>query len=321
MLLKELPIVFVSYDEPNADSNYRYLRESGFDRVSRVHGIKGFDAAHKVAAEVAYGMLDHQNFVTIDGDNQIIRASNVWSMDIQAIHKAAGVDPANSVVSFRAINEVNCACYGNGGVKVWSQDFANNMRTHEAATDGAVVDFCWQPGYVQMENVLSKTVPNASAQQAFRAGYREGVKLSSAHKFDMSPEEKLLHQSTGTPQVILTQWAFLGMDVPFGCWCIYGLAHGLNDAMANIDVTASLIDHENVNRRFALTCQMYQIPTDDPFVGETSRFTDALRATLSKPLYSGIIKTGAISSHRSEVIKQMLMLARTLNHELRRQGQ
>ena len=53
--LKDLPVVFLSYDEPNADENFQYLLDNhpNAENVHRVHGVKGFDAAHKEAGRVA----------------------------------------------------------------------------------------------------------------------------------------------------------------------------------------------------------------------------------------------------------------------------
>ena len=47
-----LDFVFISYREPNADENYADLLNI-VPWAKRVHGIKGFDNAHKAAAEKA----------------------------------------------------------------------------------------------------------------------------------------------------------------------------------------------------------------------------------------------------------------------------
>lgn len=62
--LKEIPAVFLSFDEPNADENFELLRANhpNPELVKRVHGVKGFDAAHKACAEFA--VIDR--FFTID---------------------------------------------------------------------------------------------------------------------------------------------------------------------------------------------------------------------------------------------------------------
>ena len=54
------------------------------------------------------------------------------------------------------------------------------MRTHEAAPANdkrAQVDFCWNIHYVQMNNVYCDVMNNGSPLQAWRAGFREGVKM------------------------------------------------------------------------------------------------------------------------------------------------
>ena len=40
------------------------------------------------------------------------------------------------------------------------------------------VDFCWDAQYLQMKDCFSITHNNATAWQAWRAGFREGVKLA-----------------------------------------------------------------------------------------------------------------------------------------------
>ena len=45
----EQDIVFLSYDEPNAEKNYADLLAK-VPWAKRVHGVKGSDAAHKAAA-------------------------------------------------------------------------------------------------------------------------------------------------------------------------------------------------------------------------------------------------------------------------------
>jgi hypothetical protein len=55
-----------------------------------------------------------------------------------------------------------------------------NMRTHENAdpnNKAAQVDFCWNINYVQMNNIYCTVMNNGSPLQAWRAGFREGVKM------------------------------------------------------------------------------------------------------------------------------------------------
>lgn len=160
----ELDIIFISYDEPNAELNYSDLLTK-FPLAKRVHGVKGSDNAHKKAAELS----QTEWFVTVDGDN--IVDSKFFEIEINLID---GV----SVYSWCGRNVINNLRYGNGGVKVWKKDFVLNMKTHEAAeSESAQVDFCWEDGYRNFPTVFSDTIINHTPYQAWRAGFREGVKM------------------------------------------------------------------------------------------------------------------------------------------------
>ena len=57
-------IIFLSYDEPNAEKNYADLC-SKVPWAKRVHGVEGSDAAHKACADLS----ETEYFVTVDADN------------------------------------------------------------------------------------------------------------------------------------------------------------------------------------------------------------------------------------------------------------
>ena len=69
--------------------------------------------------------------------------------------------------------------YGNGGMSSWTKEFVYNMKTHEASdgSDDTAVEFCFDKDYWAMHDCFSTTYPNATAEQAWRAGFREGVKM------------------------------------------------------------------------------------------------------------------------------------------------
>jgi hypothetical protein len=164
MKTSDLDIIFISYDEPNGDFNYADLCNK-VPYAKRVHGVKGSDNAHKAAAELA----DTDWFVTVDGDNIV---------DDKFFHIEINETPNIQVYGWSGENIINNLRYGNGGLKVWKKDFVLNMRTHEAAIESkAQVDFCWEEGYLNHPTVFSKTVINSTPFQAWRAGFREGVKM------------------------------------------------------------------------------------------------------------------------------------------------
>ena len=64
MRIVEFDIIFLSYDEPNADLHYADLCNNA-PWAKRLHGVKGSDAAHKAAAELS----ETEWFITVDADN------------------------------------------------------------------------------------------------------------------------------------------------------------------------------------------------------------------------------------------------------------
>ena len=63
----DIDIIFLSYDEPNADDNWHKLKDR-YPHAKRVHGIKGIWEAHCECAKVSRS--DH--FFLVDGDNEIL---------------------------------------------------------------------------------------------------------------------------------------------------------------------------------------------------------------------------------------------------------
>jgi TPR repeat protein len=213
--IKDLPIVFLSYDEPWADEAWRDLQSKATNPV-RVHGVAGLDACHKAAAEAAASRW----FVTVDADTIVHREF----FDIE-------IDPALLCDHFRldwfSRNVVNGLVSGNGCLKVWPSALALAMRTHEAAPgdrvsldhDVAHIDPPRSMA-VQMTGCFSETNPARTAAHAFRAGFREGTFLASlaadAGGNDWSP--------VIPPEVAwrLLIWGSVGRHVENGIWVIYG---------------------------------------------------------------------------------------------------
>jgi hypothetical protein len=117
--------------------------------------------------------------------------------------------------------------YGNGGLSSWTKEFVKNMRTHEA-TNGAVendVEFCFDPNYWSMHDCYSVTYPHGSAFQAWRAGFREGVKmcLNRGYKPSLSEFKQRVHQRNLDH---LTIWHNVCRDIEHGIWAVTGSRMG-----------------------------------------------------------------------------------------------
>jgi hypothetical protein len=216
-LLNSLDCIFISYDEDNCEENWADL----VDKVpwaKRVHGVKGSDAAHKAAANLS----DTDRFISVDADN--IVDPNFFDMELDFDHpKLYG-----KAVSWTAQNFVNGLEYGNGGLKCWPKQYVLDMRTHENADsdDGKnQVDFCWEDSYVQMVNQYSITYPNGSPRQAFRAGFREGVKMGLHQGEKVNPDDFKKTIWWGNYKRLIT-WCSVGADVDNGMWSMYGTRLG-----------------------------------------------------------------------------------------------
>jgi len=219
--INEFDIVYISYDEPNADENYADLLEK-CPWAKRSHGVWGSDAAHKAAAALS----ETERFITVDADNIVNDDFFNVELDMDKI-------APSHVISFAAKNVVNGLVYGNGGIKMWPVDVVNSMRTHEAApaTDKrAQVDFCWNIQYIQMNNWYSWVYNNGSPLQAWRAGFREGVKMGLENG-DVVPPEKLKQIFRENYRRLMV-WMTVGEDVENGLWAIYGARLGCH--MTNI---------------------------------------------------------------------------------------
>jgi hypothetical protein len=213
--IADLDCVYLTYDEPNKEENWVKIKNM-VPWAVRVDGVKGSDAAHKAAADAS----GTDRFVLIDGDN---------IPDPEFFNLTLDINDADSgcVYRWRAKNYINGLMYGNGGMSVWSKEFVYNMRTHEAS-DGAAendVEFCFYPNYHAMYDCYSTTYPNGSPFQAWRAGFREGVKmcLNKGARPTITEFQNWVHHRNLDH---LTIWHNVGRDVDNGIWSIIGSRMG-----------------------------------------------------------------------------------------------
>lgn len=209
----ELDIVFLSYDEPNADLHYADLCNK-VPWAKRVHGIKGSDEAHKEAARQS----ETDWVVTVDADNIV---------DTKFFNTEFDSDKENlQVVSWLARNKINGLRYGNGGLKIWRKDYILNMKTHEASNnERAQVDFCWEQGYQQFKECYSETVITGSPFQAWRAGFREGVKMTLFDGVKVAPDE--IRERVWWHNIHrLRMWSTVGSHEENGIYAVYGARLG-----------------------------------------------------------------------------------------------
>jgi hypothetical protein len=220
--IADLDCVYLSYDEPQKEKFWFDIKHK-IPWAVRVDGVKGSDAAHKAAAAIS----TTDRFILIDGDNM---------PDFEFFNRSLTLtdDNANCVFRWRARNNINGLQYGNGGLSCWTKDYINRMQTHEAS-DGrneTVVEFCFDPLYKPMNNCYSTTYPNGSPLHAFRAGFREGVKMCLDRGRKVSIQEFDRMQSYKNIEY-LNIWHSIGADVEYGSWAVYGARLGTHMVMLN----------------------------------------------------------------------------------------
>jgi len=208
-------IIFLSYDEPNAEKNYADLC-SKVTWAKRVHGVEGSDAAHKACADLS----ETEYFVTVDADNIVDPEFLNQEVDYEALGLSA-----EHVFSWCGKLHVNGLMYGNGGLKMWTRKFVHNMKTHEHSEEGddrGKVEFCFDDKYYQFNENFSLSYTNATPWQAWRAGFREGVKMSLDQGSKVDDLRKVWWQNYQR----LLVWSQVGADVRHGIWSILGARQG-----------------------------------------------------------------------------------------------
>lgn len=220
--IADLDCIYLSYDEPQKEEFWLKIKNM-VPWAKRVDGVKGSDAAHKAAGKAS----DTERFILIDGDNMPDESFFNLQLDF------TGKDPNYHRAQFRwkAVNAINGLRYGNGGMSSWTKTYVANMKTHEAQTDGDVTriaDFCLDSKdnlYWAMYDCYSTTYPNYTPFQAWRAGFREGVKMC-LNKGEVPSVDEFKETVASRNLNNLTIWHNVGTDTENGIWAIYGARLG-----------------------------------------------------------------------------------------------
>jgi hypothetical protein len=275
--IADLDCIYLTYDEPQREEFWVKIKNM-VPWARRVDGVKGSDAAHKAAAKVS----ETERFILIDGDN--IPSEQFFNLSLEFPTE----EWEQAVFRWRARNHVNGLMYGNGGISSWTREFVRNMKTHEN-TDGRTetqVEFCFDPLYWAMHDCYSTTYPNGSAFQAWRAGFREGVKmcLDRGRKPTLEEFQDRVHRRNLDN---LTIWHNIGTDVEHGEWAIAGARQGTYmtmltnwdhqqvqnfDALAELWLTVKDSEPRHLSNRLGVDLgQQLNLPVSI-FESEQSRF-------------------------------------------------
>ena len=224
--MQNMDVFFITYDEPQKDLFWDAVKAQ-IPFAQRVDGIKGFNRAHRECAERARTL----RFFTIDGDN--VLHSNFSSLKIPM-----KLIITTQVLSWSAKNSINGLAYGNGGIKNWPREIVLKLKSHEDSTSlQGAVDFCFDLNYYQMPETLSTSHIHHTPYQAFRAGFREGIKMSLDRglpiAFDRKNPASFLQLLPQANLERLKIWCSVGADVTNGLWAIFGARLGLYEFYFN----------------------------------------------------------------------------------------
>ena len=276
----DLDCIYLTYDEPQKEEFWVKIRNM-IPWAKRVDGVKGSDAAHKAAAEAS----DTERFILIDGDNMPDPEFFNLTLELPT------AEYERAVFRWRAKNHINGLMYGNGGLSSWTREFVMNMRTHEN-TDGrdeTQVEFCYDPLYWPMYDCYSTTYPNGSAFHAWRAGFREGVKMclnKSTRPTVAEFKDRVHHRNLDH----LSIWHNVGADVDYGLWAIAGSRQGTYMTML------TEWDHKQVQSFDALEEIWNTVKDQDPEI-LANRLAEELATQLDLPMMSMFAEQSKFFKH------------------------
>ena len=197
-------IVFISYNEPNADENWERL-SSRFPLAKRVHGVKGIHQAHIVAAKKCFTNM----FWVVDGDAVILDTFDFsYKTKLQ-----------DTVHVWRSRNPINDLEYGNGGVKLLPRYMTINMNVTKPDMTTSI-----STKFKPVLEVSNITAFNSDPFNTWKSAFRECVKLSS---------RIIDRQVTDETSKRLDAWCQIGADKLYGEYAIKGALAGAEYGIKN----------------------------------------------------------------------------------------
>ncbi len=206
-------IIFISYNEPQADENFARLK-ARFPYAQRVSGVKGIHQAHIAAARKAFTKM----FWVVDADAQVLDTFNfdhvVSDYDLENVHV------------WRSRNPINDLEYGYGGVKLLPKSLTQNMDVSKPDMTTSISTL-----FKAMPEVSNITAFNVDAFNTWKSAFRECVKLAS---------KTIDRQDDVDTNYRLNVWCTRGIDRPFGREAIEGAVQGKQYGLENKDNNEAL---------------------------------------------------------------------------------
>lgn len=205
-------IVFISYNEPNADKNWNNLKQR-FPSAKRVDGVKGIYQAHQTAAKKCFTKM----FWVVDADAEIV---NEFNFIISPAYRDIRED---TVYVWRSKNPVNGLIYGYGGVKLLPTKLYKKNLEKETRCD---ITTSVSEHFMPMPEISNVTAFNTDPFSAWKSGFRECAKLASK-TIDRQKDYETFER--------LDIWCNVGTNTKFGIDAIRGAKAGKKFGEENKD--------------------------------------------------------------------------------------
>ena len=203
---KPFDVVFISYQEPNANENYERLLKK-VPSAKRIHGVKGIHQAHIEAAK----LCDTDMVWIVDGDAIIV---DEFDFDYQVPRWER-----DTVHVWRSQNPVNDLIYGYGGVKLFPRELTLHMDTSKPDMTTSI-----SSKFKPVQEVSNITKFNTGEFETWKSAFRECVKLASK-VIDRQKDDE-----TGKR---LQVWCKEGLERPYGEYAIAGAKAGFDYGVKN----------------------------------------------------------------------------------------
>ena len=194
-------IVFISYEELNAEHNWQLLK-SRFTKAKRLHGVRGIHMAHVTAAT----MVSTEMFYVVDGDAVIDEA---FGFDYKVPDHQL-----DHVHVFRARNPINDLIYGYGAVKLLPTAEVQSLVHRDFKPD---MTSSINRKYKVIHQLSNVTAFNTDTYNTWRSAFRECAKLASG---------VIDGQVNTETQQRLETWCTVGSGREYGYWCLLGAQAG-----------------------------------------------------------------------------------------------
>lgn len=221
-------IVFISYEEPNADINYAALKEQ-FPMAKRVHGVKGIHQAHIAAAKKCFTKM----FWIVDADALVLDDFNFDYKvpDHQSDH----------VHVWRSQNPINDLVYGYGGIKLFPRKLTIDMDTTKPDMTTSI-----SSKFKAVSEIANITAFNTDPFNTWKSAFRECAKLSA----------KIIdRQKNDETEQRLETWCTRGEDRPYGSYAIAGARAGRKFGLSDSNDIKLINDFDWLKERFNVDTQ------------------------------------------------------------------